>query len=129
MAQRRETDAVIAALVVIAALGALAGAFLAGPEPGMSAARWYIGFAVLAAIGVAVARSGTPRAARLVVGLTLLGTAAAILHWTIVERVFSGFTILFAVLYAVAVVLSIRRLRQAQREARSDHPVGAGSSR
>ena len=97
----------------------LASLFAAGLVPSQAGGRtevpWYIGMALLSTVGIvgvllaARRRSnrGVIRATVVVasVGMTILATA----HWLfIVSRVFSGLTILIAVVGAVCVVLAIR---------------------
>jgi hypothetical protein len=85
--------------VVVAAFAGLMGALLISDEPGATAARWYFGFAVLAAlmgIGSLVWRGAR---ARSLLALGSLATVAVIaLHaFVIVAFAYQGLTILLLI--------------------------------
>jgi hypothetical protein len=104
--------------VVVAALAGLMGAFLISDEPGATAARWYFGFAVVAALmGIAGLVWHGAGARKLLALGSLAAVAVIALHaFAIVAFAYQGLTILLLVPAILAAGLAAAAWARGRRE-------------
>jgi uncharacterized membrane protein len=92
---------------VVAFGAALMGLLLISDEPGATAGRWYLAFAVAAAVLTVGAFRGPANRTWVLVGSILLMAGIAIHYFVVVDFSYAGLTLLLLVPAALAVVLAV----------------------